>query len=678
MRFVCDSCRAQYMISDEKVGPKGVKVKCKKCGYVILVKKADGAKAPVSSVGADQDDALATQVMQNPLGGPGETVPEGTHPGSADEKTVGGAPAGGIFSGVDEDEIGAVFDQVLSSGPHALPKELREDAKEAAPEGGASAGVDLGGDAEDRLSTRVLDAVTVQQLARESGGPVSGEASDAAPKDEAAPEWFVAIDEKQTGPLPMEKVRDHWSRGEIGPDSLCWKAGMADWVPISEVPELAAQLAPRPQKPVVVAPTPAITPGGAVVSVPVESAFSAGAGLSVAGGGQVQVALGAGEEVASWRPSAASALASLVKEEMEALSKPVSRATDPEPAAEAPRGGMGLLDLPGEESTSPAARANGHAAEVPSPVVSAPAPARSAGNPYVASPAATYSSPAISAYRPPPETDNKKLYVIVGAVAFCVTVIAIAIVLATRGGEPAPAQVVVQQPAPAVAPAPAAAPAAAPVAAAPAPAPVAAAPEAAPAAAPAPAVAAAPPPVAAAAPPPLVAPSRGSRLGGGGGGTRVAKAEPQEKSEPAPAAKKGGSDEFDELFGPGDGKKETPAPKAAESKSSKSTPYIPPAPGAGGDVKDELGNSDVMDVVLANKGGLAKCAEEQKKREPGVSGKLVMRWTIQTSGRTSNVGVSSDEFKSTYMAGCVGGLIKGWTFPRHKKQGKPVEFPFKF
>ncbi|MBL8933563.1 MAG: zinc-ribbon domain-containing protein, partial [Archangium sp.] len=27
MRFVCESCRAQYMINDEKVGPKGVKVR---------------------------------------------------------------------------------------------------------------------------------------------------------------------------------------------------------------------------------------------------------------------------------------------------------------------------------------------------------------------------------------------------------------------------------------------------------------------------------------------------------------------------------------------------------------------------------------------------------------------------------------------------------------------------
>ena len=41
MRFVCDSCRAQYMISDEKVGSRGVKVRCKKCGHVIHVRRPD-------------------------------------------------------------------------------------------------------------------------------------------------------------------------------------------------------------------------------------------------------------------------------------------------------------------------------------------------------------------------------------------------------------------------------------------------------------------------------------------------------------------------------------------------------------------------------------------------------------------------------------------------------------
>src|SRR5512136_1103561 len=47
MRFTCDSCGAQYMISDEKVGPNGVKVRCKKCSHVILVRRAveNGAAA---------------------------------------------------------------------------------------------------------------------------------------------------------------------------------------------------------------------------------------------------------------------------------------------------------------------------------------------------------------------------------------------------------------------------------------------------------------------------------------------------------------------------------------------------------------------------------------------------------------------------------------------------------
>jgi hypothetical protein len=30
------------------------------------------------------------------------------------------------------------------------------------------------------------------------------------------------------------------------------------------------------------------------------------------------------------------------------------------------------------------------------------------------------------------------------------------------------------------------------------------------------------------------------------------------------------------------------------------------------------------------------------------------------------------------MASCISGLIKGWTFPRHKKQGDPIDFPFTF
>ena len=53
MRFACDSCGAQYMIADEKVGARGVKVKCKKCGNMIVVKPAvEAAAAAPAAVAA--------------------------------------------------------------------------------------------------------------------------------------------------------------------------------------------------------------------------------------------------------------------------------------------------------------------------------------------------------------------------------------------------------------------------------------------------------------------------------------------------------------------------------------------------------------------------------------------------------------------------------------------------
>ena len=53
MRFSCEGCSAKYMISDDKVGPAGVKVRCKKCGHVTLVRRGEpeGAPAPGGRAG---------------------------------------------------------------------------------------------------------------------------------------------------------------------------------------------------------------------------------------------------------------------------------------------------------------------------------------------------------------------------------------------------------------------------------------------------------------------------------------------------------------------------------------------------------------------------------------------------------------------------------------------------
>jgi predicted Zn finger-like uncharacterized protein len=75
MKFTCNSCGAQYMISDEKVGPSGVKVRCKKCGNVVLVRRAtEEAAAPAARSGngaaAPGLDAELGQAFDNVFGDP--------------------------------------------------------------------------------------------------------------------------------------------------------------------------------------------------------------------------------------------------------------------------------------------------------------------------------------------------------------------------------------------------------------------------------------------------------------------------------------------------------------------------------------------------------------------------------------------------------------------------------
>src|SRR5713101_2771320 len=127
MRFVCDSCRAQYMISDDKVGARAVKVRCKKCGHVILVRRQEllseaAAQSPPETVPhaaangtapdeADQNEAQS-EAGQNEAAHNGE----GLNGESQNEQAArANSAARSILEGVADDEIGAVFDHAISS-----------------------------------------------------------------------------------------------------------------------------------------------------------------------------------------------------------------------------------------------------------------------------------------------------------------------------------------------------------------------------------------------------------------------------------------------------------------------------------------------------------------------------------------------------------------------------------
>jgi predicted Zn finger-like uncharacterized protein len=667
MRFVCDSCRAQYMISDEKVGAKGVKVRCKKCGFVILVRRTVTAETQAMPSLPEEG---ATQVINNPL--------EGGAPPEDPELTNPGEPAAGqnqIFSGVEEDEIGAVFDQVLSTGSHkAADGEQGGDEQQEPPA--------LGDELDERMSTRVLDADVVRKLAEEAaaaGTPLYDDEGHAGQNGAEAPEvhndWYVAVEEKQIGPLSFTQVKDRWEKGEIGPDSLCWRAGFSDWIPLSDVSELGKLLAPQPRKPVIVAPEP-MAP---VMTVPVESAFNAG-GVSRVVRTEVPVMAAASSAttgVGGWKPSAASALASLVKEEIEALTKP----PPPTPEVEVPPSpvamGAGILDIPSE--VHPVPEVNGRS-RTPQP-----RSVSGEGTVPVGAPYAPYGTP-YGGYQPGAGqggSRNKMLFIGGGAALLVVFVLLGVVVWAVTKVSSQQQQVVIQQPA------------SAPLAQAQVP--TAPGQPTAPAAEAQPAQAAAQPPAPAAEPtkaaePPgteaaaAKAPERAE--------TTVARAESPTRRdsgrterttttarreepvrEPAPTRSPSPpADDFDAVFG------SSSSSKSADTGSSgakKPTVYVPPPPGAT-TVQESLGQSDIMQVVLANRGAIQKCAADAKAKDPSINGQtLVMRWTILTSGKTSSVSAQTAELKSNPVAGCIGGLIKGWTFPRHQKQGPPIDFPFK-
>lgn len=63
MKIVCDNCTTKYQIADEKVSGKAFKIRCKKCGHVIVVNKSPGetssAQQPQPDAGAAPADAAA-------------------------------------------------------------------------------------------------------------------------------------------------------------------------------------------------------------------------------------------------------------------------------------------------------------------------------------------------------------------------------------------------------------------------------------------------------------------------------------------------------------------------------------------------------------------------------------------------------------------------------------------
>ncbi len=601
MKFSCDSCNAQYMISDAKIGPNGVKVRCKKCSHVIILKRPTGEAAAAA-------------------------------PTSRQEK------------GLDE-ELGQAFDAAFGG----IDEEDGDQAAEKA--------------ARDMASTQLDDG------ARAAGQGKGGQASPNGAAAEPAAEWYVAIRDAQVGPLSVPVVKQKWESGEIGPDTLVWRPGMADWGKLAGVSDLAQVLVPvaRPSS------APKVERVRPAESKPALAAVQPD---------------GVAHDV-EWQPNAGSALAALVNEEIATspLAAPavkksvvnVARTNGSHSLLDSmnlPDGGVDPtgaipLSVKTEQTSESSLKRKSSVARDSAEVRLRRSNSRTIA--FFSIVLVLLAGGAAAAFY--------VLYNKIGQqpVVQVVTAPPVKSPVGTAPVQPPPVAVVpTPQPTPvAAAPVPQPEPVRQPVAAAPTPAPVAPAPE--------PARAQPAPPRVAAAPPRPARVERAEPKAPPRRPERVARAEPPPEPPPPqpapprePAKPKGSGDLFsgsrdqDDAFTKALEQDEGPGVKPKSSGHV----YVPPAPG--GDLPDSVSTSQIVESVADQRGALQRCISEQKGSGGAQNGTIKMGWTIRPDGGASNVRCLTPQFANQPFSTCIAGVVKSVRFPKSRSGKSGVEFPFTF
>jgi outer membrane biosynthesis protein TonB len=111
---------------------------------------------------------------------------------------------------------------------------------------------------------------------------------------------------------------------------------------------------------------------------------------------------------------------------------------------------------------------------------------------------------------------------------------------------------------------------------------------------------------------------------------------------------------------------------AAEKKVSGSVKSEAPA------VDGELDPAMVAKEVRTRLGAIKACYERALKRNPTLSGKVVIHWTITQAGTVSGVDVESDTLGDAEVASCIKALVARWRFPAPSGGSVDVSFPFVF
>jgi hypothetical protein len=535
-----------------------------------------------------------------------------------------------------------------------------------------------------------------EQLLLSTPGVLGLHESELAREEAARQAWHIALGERVNGPLDISALRAHWERGELGPDSLCWRKGFAGWQRVCQVPGLAEFLAPRP----------ASMPSSAEELVPDPRADALDFPLRGAEALRILA-----EDVPPPLPSKQPASLPPFLEP-EPVTAPVLE-PEPDTQPEAPQardaagahpilptqvevrlrggawlalgggivGGMlvafavWLLGLSGALGLSPRGPSSQEAtsadtAGTAASTASATAPKSTAsGTPGTAVPPTRVATrpdamalvpaigadstralaPGVDATRAPASGSDSTRAPALGANpvhapalgADSVRVPAIGAGSSLSGAasslKPAPAPTPLPKPMPLETEALAA-------------------------------------PQRATAPVRPVLPDPPMQ--------KLAKAEVSTRTDPLAERRVASQtglveEEGDEDLGLDEEFERELNDPAKRATPPKRTVWVPPAPQMV-EPPVSLSQSDIFSVVVSNKGDITSCVSAQKLQSEEGNRRVVVRWSILPSGKVTEVFTETANYQGTPLALCLEGKVRAWSFPKHREQGSPVRFPFVF
>ena len=102
------------------------------------------------------------------------------------------------------------------------------------------------------------------------------------------------------------------------------------------------------------------------------------------------------------------------------------------------------------------------------------------------------------------------------------------------------------------------------------------------------------------------------------------------------------------------------------------------APARNAQIHGSISREEIAKVINAHMQQIRACYERALLHEPGLTGKLVIEWTIDMSGSVSTFKTKSSTMKSPDVGECILDNMKSWHFPKPTGGQVVVSYPFVF